>query len=787
MTLRYACLILISSILVIGGPLKPKAAEQVTRIETKTYPLVNIPFIELKSVALDGIESEQEWSGAKSLNLPFITRPFEKLPAPVSTEVKVFENGTELFVLFVADDPRPEQIRAFLRDRDNAYGDDLVGIKLDPFNDGRLAYQFYVNPLGVQTDSIENEMTGNESTSWNGIWESAGRLTETGFVVEIKIPLRLLNFEESEGEKRWGIEFVRFYPRSDSYRLSHVPFDRNNACNLCQMGTSLGFENAKQAQNIAIVPTLVASAARQRQTEPLTPWSDENNQELGLDLSWGITPEINLTGTLNPDFSQVEADAAQINVNNTFALFFNEQRPFFVENQDYFSTNQNLVYTRNINAPDYGAKVTGRKDKHSIGFFVANDQGTAFLVPGNLGSSVARLEEKSINLATRYRFDYSDDLSVGIVSTIRDSDNYSNLVSGVDTRYRLSDKDTIRAQFVRSETQYPTDLSKRFCRGECEDSSEQTEASLRTQSEDKLNGNSYLLYYDRDTENYFIDARRTVTESDFRADLGFVSNVDRARYIFGGGYFWLKEDAWWNRIRINGDWDITHNDAGELIERELEAYLSIRGLYQSFFEIGSLKRSRVGLRADQSSLSIDNNTSMFEEESHSMYFETSPTSLLSYRSFLRVGDRVDLINNRLGKQTYIEQGLSLNLGRHLKFDFDFTRSSLDANNRDLFTADLFDIRASYQFDPRQFLRIIVTHSFIERNLDNYTSVARQANPNLEAERTDVGFQLLYSYKVNPLTKFFLGFSQSAVNNDTIDTLRPNSQSIFLKFSYAYFP
>ena len=112
-----------------------------------------------------------------------------------------------------------------------------------------------------------------------------------------------------------------------------------------------------------------------------------------MDINWGITPELTFSGTLNPDFSQVEADQAQLNINNNFALFFPAQRPFFVENADYFSSIQNLVYTRNINAPDYGAKLTGRVDKHSIGVFVANDSSTSFLIPGNLGSSVATLQE----------------------------------------------------------------------------------------------------------------------------------------------------------------------------------------------------------------------------------------------------------------------------------------------------------------------------------------------------------------------------------------------------------
>ena len=588
---------------------------------TNTVEAVSIPFLSNQAI-IDGINTPEEWAQAQSIELDYITRPFENLPAPVHTQVRVFESGTDLYLLFVATDPDPSQIRAFLRDRDGSFGSDLVGVKIDPYNDGRLAYQFYVNPLGVQIDSIENEMTGRDSLSWNGIWESAGRLTSTGFVVEMKIPLRLLNFEETDGVKNWGIEFVRFYPRSDSYRMSHVPFDRNNSCKLCQMGVATGFKSAKQENNVAIVPTLVLGKGRSRELEENALWDEQTNQEIGVDVKWNITPEISLTGTLNPDFSQVEADATQLNINNNFALFFGERRPFFVENADYFSSNLNLIYTRNINAPDYGAKITGRVDKHSIGFFVANDQTTGFIVPGNLGSSVAQLEETSVNVASRYRYDYSDNLSVGMVSTLRTSESYQNLVFSLGLRYRLSENDTVRVQLARSDTEYPDYLTTNFCDNDCKDKDDFSETVLRTQNADGFAGQSVRLQYNRETDDYSLSGRHTKTDADFRADLGFISNVDTEKSVIAGGYNWRSNDAWWNRIRIRGDWDITHNDNGELIEREIESRAGIRGNWQTEFEVGVVKRDRVGLRDDQSSLAIANNTTPRNNNTYRMYAQT---------------------------------------------------------------------------------------------------------------------------------------------------------------------
>lgn len=740
---------------------------------------ISVPFLS-NQPTIDGAYTLEEWSQSARIELPYITRPFETLPAPVKTQVRVFESGSDLFVLFVATDPDPKQVRAFLRDRDAIFADDLVGLKIDPYNDGRLAYQFYVNPLGVQADSIENEMTGRNSRSWNGIWESAGQLTSTGFVVEMKIPLRLLNFEETAGIKNWGIEFVRFYPRGDRYRLSHVPYDRNNSCKLCQMGVASGFTEAKQANNLAIAPTLVLGKGRTRDLDESVVWDEQNNQEIGVDLKWNITPEINFTATLNPDFSQVEADATQLNINNSFALFFDELRPFFVENADYFSTDQTLIYTRNINAPDYGAKITGRVDNHSIGLFVANDQTTGFLVPGNLGSSVVQLDESSTNLAARYRYDYTDNLSIGMLTTLRSSDSYQNLVMSLDLRYRLSENDTIKAQLTRSDTEYPDYLQAEFCENDCQEQNDYSEEALRTQNTDGFVGQSLRLKYDRETDNYFIKGRHTKTDADFRADLGFISNVDTQRSVLGGGYNWRNIDSWWNRIRLNADWNITHNDNGELIEKELESYVSIRGDWQTFIELGIVKRDRVGLRSNPSTLAITGNTTRFEELSNSFYLRSTPNQIFSYRLFVRIGDRVDLENNRLGDQTFFEHEVELNLGKHFRFEIEHARSRLDADEQYLFDANIYDMRATYQFDTRQFIRLVVSYADIDRNQSNYID-------DVDANSRTLGLQFLYSYKVNPLTKFFIGFSHGAVDNDDLVKLKANNQSVFMKFSYAWLP
>lgn len=739
------------------------------------------------SIQIDGELTEPQWQQATQIELNYVTRPFENTAPPVSTQVSVFEDGEYLYLAFRANDPNPDAIKAYFRDRDSVWSNDLVGFKIDTFNTSRLAYQFFVNPHGVQLDATENELTGQESSAWDAIWQSAAKITEQGYQVEVELPLRALNFNESQGEKRWRMEFVRFYPRVDRLRISNLPFDRNNSCTLCQMGEVTGFAKAKQGNNLAVIPTLLLGKGRTRDLTPDAPdpdnpnpgaWEDKTHSEPGLDVKWGITPEVSLQATLNPDFSQVESDAAQLSINNTFALFFNEKRPFFLENADYFSSNYNLVYTRNIAAPDYGAKVTGRVGAHTFGVFAANDEKTTFLVPGNLGSSIASFESESRNVALRYRYDVNQGLSVGVVSTLRDADDYHNYLYALDAKYQLTSQDSVRVQLLRSQTLNPEELYKELCDNDCEQEEDYSEAALRLKTNEEYSGSGYRLNYLHDERNWFVRATRISNSDNLRADLGFVSRADRTTDVIGGAYRWFNENSWWNRFQIWGDWDIHHNDNGELIEREVQMEISVNARYESYAELGAEKRESRGQRQNRSQLSLAS-ADRFEETQIYGFAEIRPLPQLYLNTFFRSGDRIDVVNNRLGKMFLIEPEISWAIGEHMSLDFQHTYSQLRAEGAEVFTANLTDFRMSYQFDERQFLRLILIHSNIKRNQANYL------DSDVDAKHRDLGMQLLYSYKVNPLTKFFVGYSSSGYENDDVTRFKDKEQSVFLKVSYAW--
>jgi len=721
------------------------------------------------SISIDGDLSDVGWANANSVQIEINSWPADNTPAPVATEVLLMENGEYFYLAFKAKDPDPTQIRAFLKDRDSVWDDDLVGIKIDSYNDQKLAYQFFSNPLGVQQDSIENEVTGSESDAWDGIWQSVGKLTPDGYQVEIAIPLRILNFNDKLAVQQWRIELLRFYPRDIRHRLSSNKIERANPCWICQMRIATGFSGAKQGSHFSVVPSLVTGASQQRDvtSDSKTDWQTEPNTEVSLDLKWGITPDINLNATLNPDFSQVEADVAQVSMNDTFSLFFDEKRAFFLDNQDYFSSPLDLVYTRNIGAPDIGAKLTGKQQQHSFAFFAANDEKTTFIVPGNLGSDVAVLDEESTNAVLRYRYDLNADLSLGWISSLRQSDSYHNNLSGLDLKYKITEQDELVLQYLYADSAYSEPLRQSFA---------DSEAGLRLAGD--LSDPAYFFMYEHDDGAWFWNTEYLALEKEFRADMGYMPQTDFHKFVQGLGYQWFSDSNWWNRAILSGDWDISHNANNELLEKEAELFLELWGPQQSFFSFSLTDRDKTGPRLNNNSLAIDGNTLMFNEKRFITFAEFRPLSALYANAEIELGDAIDYRNNRLGELLQLSPEVSWNASTHLQIEVRHTYRYLEADGAEVFTANLTDLRFSYQFSVRSLLRLTLIYSDIQQNPLN--------NPGLEQQlERSLGSQLLYSYKLNPQTLFFAGYSDNAYQDDELNSLERDQRSVFMKFSYAW--
>jgi hypothetical protein len=762
----FVAFLLISPISVVQATIAPTSNEP-----SELKPL-NIPYHN-GDITVDGELDEDLWSKALQVDLNIVNSPWNNLPSPVKTTAKLIENGEFLYVSIVAFDPEPEKIQGFLTDRDNAWGHDIVGFKLDTHNNRRLNYEFFVNPYGVQNDATFNEITGEANTSWDGLWYSFGKKTKQGYQVEIAVPYNILNFKSDGQEKKWAIELVRSYPRDTKLRISHVPLNRDNPCWLCQYPEAVGFENAKTGQSLRLTPSLTATRNELRDIyadskDISSDWATKDDVEAGIDLRWAINANNLFNATINPDFSTVESDSGQLNVNTNFSLFYEEKRAFFLDNSDYFSSDFNLIYTRNIAAPDYGAKLTGRVDKHSYGVFTTNDTKTNILLPGNLNSGVVTLNKESNSSALRYRYDYDEDLTIGTIATLRSADDYHNYVVGFDARYRLSDSNAIKAQVLNSDTLYSEDIIP----------APMELAKSVELNNDSFSDQAFKLNFIHDSEYWLVDIDHQNIGADFRADLGFMPKADiKTDTVFVRRSFYAEQDSLWQEAGVSGKWQIVHNTNNELIERELVAGFIIDGPLQSEFELAYVHGERVGLRHDDTITDIDGNTTMFNEDQVRLFTNATLNNRTYASLSMAVGDKIDYSSNRLGSLIEATGNITVFITDHLEFDFYQTYSKLDAKEDgkdvNVYLANISELRLSYQFDVRSYLKLSVVYHDIE-----YTD---------SEQYKDLSTQLIYAYKINPQTVFFLGYSDYSQQDYDLTKLKAKERTFFTKVSYAWAP
>lgn len=701
-------------------------------------------------VRVDGQLDEAVWSQPPTFELAYETQPAENGPAPVRTEVWVTYDGANLYAAFRAHDPEPRNIRARYSDRDAASSDDFVGLVLDTFNDQRRAFEFFANPYGVQMDLMKNEMTGNEDPSWDAIWDSAGRVTATGYEVEMRIPLSSLRFPATSGEMTWGIDALRLYPRSQTYRLGLNPLPRGHNCYLCQTASLTGIAGVKPARSIEIHPTVTSSQTGERTDFPNGRIeSDDPNTEAGVTAQWGITPNLTLGGTVNPDFSQVEADAAQLAVNTQFALFFPEKRPFFLEGADLFETRFQAIYSRNIADPEWGTKLTGKAGKNALGAIVTMDRRTNFLIPGSQGSQLASVEEKNLSTILRYRRDLFGATTGGVFYTGREGeDGYHNRMLGGDILFRWSGTEAFRIELMGSSTQYPTAI-----------------AASTGQRGDDFTGHALRAVYQHTSRNWMYYLLYRDVGEGFRADLGFVPRADFRERGAALERAWYPEKRRWSQFRIGADALQVEDQDGDHLDDRVNVYAWAQGPRQSF------------LRVDLTAADQTFGTQRFDTDRAVLYGEFQAHADVFLSGQAVIGNQVDFANARQGEQVRFDPGVRWNAGEHLRLNLNHSYETLEVEGGRLFAANLTELRATYQFNNRTFVRWIGQHLDVDRDPSLYTFA-------IDARSRDFFNQLLFSYKINPLTVLFLGYSDTYAGNHAID-LTQQSRTLFLKVGYAW--
>ncbi|MEE3144311.1 MAG: DUF5916 domain-containing protein, partial [Pseudomonadota bacterium] len=656
----------------------------------QTAPDFNIPRI-TNPPTIDGVVEANEWKEATRIPVNIEVEPGDNLEAQVFAEALLMENGEALYIAYIAEDPEPNQIRGFYQDRDTGWNGDWIGITLDTFNDERRAFGFYVNPLGVQMDSIHDDVNQREDESWNGIWDSVGQITENGYTVEVSIPLKQLRFAETDSIQTWGVEILRQYPRDRVTKISSQEIDRDVSCYLCQISKMQGFDDLEPTRNLEIIPTVTALSIENR--DPIIDdWEREDfDPEGSLDVRWGITQDIYLNATINPDFSQVEADSTRLDVNNTFSLFFPERRTFFLDGADYFDTYENLVHTRNIASPEYGLKLTGKTGDHTYGVVAANDETTSFIIPKSLSSRIASIKDMKSKVAIgRYRMDLFENSTIGALVTDRRGSGYNNTVVSIDASLRPTDSDTISIQSMYSSSDYPLMIQDQYSQ------------------ESSISDHSHVIEYQHNDRRWDWRLGYYDWGDDFRADLGFINRVDFKHIVATVGHTWRWDgDGFFSRIRFAADYDRTEDQSGLRLEEETEFFLNMDGPKQSYLN---------GLFGGSETYW---NGKYFDEQFNMINVGFSPTPNLTISSLIRYEDVVDFANTRLGYSKRWGPRIRYRFGRHFLLDVEHQFQDFESDREHLFSANLTDVRATYQFDTRSFLRLTIQYADRERNQDNY--------------------------------------------------------------------
>ena len=357
-----------------GGPTYSGIAHQLD---------VRIPRIEAGG-QVDGALDEPVWRQAARLRGFSQYRPVDGRPAEDSTEVLVWYAPDAIWFGVHAFEAHGGVVRATLADRDNIDADDNIQILLDSYADHRRALLFAVNPLGVQEDGVWSEGLEAGAAGGGGIperidavidrnpdfvYDSRGRLTDWGYEVEVRIPFKSLRYQSADPQN-WGVQVLRLVQHS-GYENTWTPVVRASASFLVQAGRLTGLTDLHRGLVLDFTPEFTSRVVG----DSVRPsgYDYRGTPELGGNVRWGITQNLTLTGTVNPDFSQIEADVGQVTVNERFALFFPEKRPFFLEGLEQFDTPNRLIYTRQIVAPVGGVKLTGKVGATAVAYLAAVD------------------------------------------------------------------------------------------------------------------------------------------------------------------------------------------------------------------------------------------------------------------------------------------------------------------------------------------------------------------------------------------------------------------------------
>ena len=663
---------------------------------------------------IDGRLDDEIWKTAALITEFVQQSPLDGAPATEQTEVYVAYDADNIYFGFYAHYEDPSIMRANRVDRDRAQADDLITIYFDTFLDQQRGYDFDVNGYGVQGDGIISGGGGggrwrgggggsggripHADRSWNTLFETGAQMVEDGFTAEMAIPFKSLRYPSRARDEahQWGFQIVREVKGKDQENQVWAPMSRDESSFLSQMGVLDGMVNLSTSRNIEILPTF--TTIRHGAIDATVPAFVHQNTDpdAGMNVKYGVTSNLTADFTVNPDFSQIESDRTQIEVNQRFPIFYPELRPFFVEGAEIFNFSGpvTLVHTRTIVDPDYGAKLTGKVGSLSIGALAANDR-----APGKVeDESDPAFGQRANTFISRARYDLYAESNIGAIVTDREfMDGYSRLI-GADANFRLNRTTSVSGRALRTWQQAP---------GEVERTGRLLDASVR---QNGRNLSWFLASYQ--------------LSPDFGTDVGFVRRTDQQRVISNVSYrFWPEGRIinWGPRVSVSRNWDFDR----VLQDRGL-------GLGLNFSFAGNI------------SFSTDVNRNMerflgtrFEKTRFSVRTNVNASRSYSFGGNLRVGDEILYSDDpALGHQVAWSLSAQVRPTPSISTRLNLNATRLTIGGVEEFAVKILRATTTYQVTEKLGLRNITEFNSLDRELD---------------------LNLLATYRIDAGTVFFVGY------------------------------
>ena len=706
------------------------------------------------------MKPDSKWEGKLAKVEGFTQRlPSDGQPASQKTIAYLGYDSNNLYCIYVAFDSEPARIRAHRVARDTFYMEDKIDLFLDTFHDHRRAYVFTVNPYGHQLDGLWTEGPRSQfDGTWDGVWQSRGKLTAEGFVVWLAVPFKTMRFPTTE-KQTWGIVFVRWIPRNNESNCWPWISTRIEG-RISQEATLTGLEGISPERHGVLTPYAYARTYRTLdQTDPANPVFEGKtiDPKVGSNGRLVFKDSFNLDMTVNPDFSQVEADQPQITANRRFTVYYPEKRPFFLENSHYFETPMNLLFTRDIADPQFGLRLTGKAGPYEVGWLTIDDRSPGESVPqGN-----PLYGDRAAFGVLRINRDLYRQSSVGLIYTDREFAGTYNRVGGIDAHLKLRKNWWLTGEAVTSETTIP---------GSPRTAGPAYNAQLRYDSRTFYSNmqfndlspgfNTLAGYIETDAVDRPVYVGRTITQPPLRINMRGVSEV--AMYRFRPEHKYLV--SWGPTVFVNPLWD----HSGNRLDMYQDYTMSWEFKGQTAFE--TYWQQDEEMLRPQDFQGLPQNV-VYSHHRDGLYFETSLISQVSFKADYSQGALIN-INPPAGQLPLLSNvnlasvGLVLRPGKHLRIQNTYLLERLTdrATGASVFNNHIIYSEWVYQFNQRYSIRVI----------PQYTAVL--ANPAFSSLSTTKNFNgdFLFTYLVNPFTALYVGYNGNMDNLQLLQSMGGNA-------------